>query len=143
MKKLGLDFINKLEPITYRVKDNPSILHHGLSAQSTKRHVQGNDDALATTHEDGVMGIDYMSMVGVLTKDSAGIKQQGADITEANKQMKLEDRVNKLEQRACAKPPAAAIRYDNESLEVVNQRFKEIHGYDMPRHVNIINFVDA
>lgn len=64
----GLDFINKLTPVSYRWKKDLKVKHHGLIAQDVEPFVNNPDDALAITYEDGVKGVDYISMVGVLIK---------------------------------------------------------------------------
>ena len=65
---LGLNFLMKLTPITYQVKHNPGITYHGLGARAMEKILQREKDSLCITHDDGVKGIDYNSMIGVLIK---------------------------------------------------------------------------
>lgn len=65
---LGLNFLMKLKPITYQVKANPGITYHGLGARATEKILKRKYDSLCMTHDDGVKGIDYMGMIGVLIK---------------------------------------------------------------------------
>ncbi|GJL73141.1 MAG: hypothetical protein NMNS01_23400 [Nitrosomonas sp.] len=77
---LGLSFINKLEPQQFRTKRNPEQVQHGLIAQQVKKHVPSDSDALAVTHEDGMMGVDYISLVSVLVKAVQELSSEVADL---------------------------------------------------------------
>lgn len=65
---LGMDFINRLRPVTFRMKKDPALRQHGFIAQEVEQVLGVEGDSLAHTHDDGVMGVDYMAMVGVLVK---------------------------------------------------------------------------
>ena len=67
-EELGLEFVGQLTPVTYRMKDSPTIKHHGFIAQDIEKIIGVGNDALAQTHDDGMKGTDYMSLVGVLVK---------------------------------------------------------------------------
>ncbi|PTR04972.1 endosialidase-like protein [Nitrosomonas nitrosa] len=67
-ERLGLDFINKLNPVTFRKKDNPDILYHGFIAQDMKGLVEGNDDCLHYLNPNGYWGVDYMAMTAPLVR---------------------------------------------------------------------------
>ena len=65
---LGLDFVNALRPVTYRVISSPKSKCHGFIAQDLGEIIEARDDALYQTHDDGTLGVDYMSLVAPLVK---------------------------------------------------------------------------
>lgn len=65
---LSLDFINKLNPVTYRWKNNPKVKYHGFIAQDVQPFIDTDDDSLFTTNEEGTHGVDYMSIIAPLVK---------------------------------------------------------------------------
>lgn len=66
---LGLDFINKLKPKTYRLNIQPGRLVHGFIAQDVKKLIEpGRGDVLFEEHENGVLGTDYVAMIAPLVK---------------------------------------------------------------------------
>ena len=66
---LGLDFINKLKPVTYRIKASPQIKYHGFIGQFMERVLGGtSDDALCRLLDDGMIGTDYVSMIAPIVK---------------------------------------------------------------------------
>lgn len=67
-EKLGLDFINKLNPVTYELKIRKGFKYHGLISQEIGDLIGGDKDALFHIHDDGMNGTDYMSLIGPLIK---------------------------------------------------------------------------
>lgn len=68
-EKLGLGFINKLKPVSYRMKKNPKFKYHGFIAQDLEKIIDKNEgDALLQEHEDGIKGIDYVCLISPLVK---------------------------------------------------------------------------
>ena len=65
---LGLNFVNALRPVTYRVISSPDTKCHGFIAQDLGEIIEARDDALYQTHDDGTLGVDYMSLVAPLVK---------------------------------------------------------------------------
>lgn len=79
----GLSFINNLRPVQYRLKAKPEKVYHGFIAQEVEPLITTRDDVLAQTHDNGVKGIDYLSLVAPmvkaiqeLTRENALIKQR-------------------------------------------------------------------
>lgn len=64
----GLDFINKLRPVQYRLKATPKNKYHGFIAQEVEQLIDGIDDVLYQTHENGVKGIDYIALISPIVK---------------------------------------------------------------------------
>ncbi|GJL72968.1 MAG: hypothetical protein NMNS01_21670 [Nitrosomonas sp.] len=79
---LGLNFLMKLQPITYQVNHNPGITYHGLGARATEKILKRENDSLCITHDDGVKGIDYNSVIGVLIK---AVQELNAKVNELTK----------------------------------------------------------
>jgi len=68
-ESLGLDFINKLSPVQYRMIADDKLTHHGFIAQDVKELIQeANVDALLTQAEDGYYGVGYTSIISIMTK---------------------------------------------------------------------------
>jgi hypothetical protein len=65
---LGVDFINSLTPVSYRLINNPVIKFHGFIAQDLGLLVNTEDDSLYQTHDNGTLGVDYMSLIAPLVK---------------------------------------------------------------------------
>jgi hypothetical protein len=66
---LGLDFINKLKPKTYRMNNDPARLVHGFIAQDVKKLIEpGRGDILFEEYEDGVLSTDYVALIAPLVK---------------------------------------------------------------------------
>ncbi|MGB1318006.1 MAG: beta strand repeat-containing protein [Flavobacteriales bacterium] len=91
-EKLGLEFVMKIADIakTYEWKTNRGQTDHGFIAQEMKLVLNGmgiENDSLAVTHHDGIMGINYTSFIGILAKSDSEINK---------KVEKLEDMVKKL-----------------------------------------------
>ncbi len=85
-EQLGLDFINKLEPVTYRMKQGKPVLHHGFIAQKMAKHFEGaNIDALYTEAEDGVLGVGYANVIAPLVK---AVQEMYAEIEQLKSQLK-------------------------------------------------------
>ena len=66
-EKLGLEFIKKLNPVTFNMIGNESKVH-GFIAQDIENLIEGTNDSLKIEHEDGIKGVDYMSLIAPLTK---------------------------------------------------------------------------
>lgn len=65
---LGLDFVNKLMPVSYAmIKGNGRKLH-GFIAQDVEPLIDGDNDALKITNEDGSKGVDYLSLLAPMVK---------------------------------------------------------------------------
>ena len=64
---LGLDFINALLPVQYRMKSDPSVRHHGFVAQDVGPLIEGVD-SLKYQYADGVKGMDYLALIAPLVK---------------------------------------------------------------------------
>lgn len=82
---LGLNFINQLLPVQYRLKSRPGTKHHGFIAQDLKGLIDGDDDSLFQTHEDGMHGVDYMSLIGPLVKAVQELSKQVKDLKDGQK----------------------------------------------------------
>jgi hypothetical protein len=65
---LGLDFINKLKPKTYRMNKDPGRLVHGFIAQDVGKLGLHKDDILFEEHSNGVLGTDYVALIAPLVK---------------------------------------------------------------------------
>ena len=65
---LGLDFINQLKPVTYRMKEGIQTKFHGFIAQDVEGLIAGEGDSLKTVNPDGIKGVDYISLIAPLTK---------------------------------------------------------------------------
>lgn len=78
---LGLDFINKLSPKTYRVKSNNLVKYHGLIAQDVHALPElSNDDSLKIVHDDGVLALDYISLIAPLVNSVKTLTARVADL---------------------------------------------------------------
>jgi len=76
---LGLDFVKKLNPVTYSmIKGNGRKLH-GFIAQDVEPLIDGDNDALKITNEDGSKGVDYLSLLAPMVK---AIQEMDAKIIE-------------------------------------------------------------
>lgn len=67
-EKLGLKFINQLNPVTYELKKRRDFKYHGFISQEVGELIEGNKDALFHTHDDGKHGTDYLSLIAPLVK---------------------------------------------------------------------------
>ena len=86
---LGLDFVNSLRPITYRWVANSNTKFHGFIAQEVHPLVPGPYiDSLKQIHPDGVLALDYMSLISPLVK---AIQEQTLIINQ------LQTRITQLE----------------------------------------------
>lgn len=64
----GLQFINKLRPVSYRLKASPKIQYHGFIAQEVAKLIKSDDDSLFQIHDDGIYGVDYLSLISPIVK---------------------------------------------------------------------------
>lgn len=65
---LGLDFVNSLKPVTYRLIAKPEMKHHGFIAQDLGKLIETDDDSLYQTNDSGMHGVDYQAIIGPLVK---------------------------------------------------------------------------
>lgn len=67
---LGLDFIKRLKPKTFRLKEQPDLLQHGFIAQDmAEMYPEANVDAMHTESlSDGMKGVGYLSMIAPTVK---------------------------------------------------------------------------
>jgi len=66
-EKLGLDFINKLRPVTYKWKQgNTKNIFHNFVAQEVLDNVKDLDDGLVIENSDGSLGVGCLT--SILTK---------------------------------------------------------------------------
>lgn len=68
---LGIDFIMKLKPTRYQLK-NTDIYYHGVIAQEIKyalpQEFADGTDSLLQIHPDGMLGVDYISLIAPIVK---------------------------------------------------------------------------
>lgn len=84
-EKLGLDFIKKLKPVTYRMKDNSEILYHGLIAQDMEGLIDlENNDCLYRLNSQGFYGVDYAALIAPVIK---AIQEIDKKIEKLNKRL--------------------------------------------------------
>lgn len=67
-EKLGLKFVNKLNPVTYEDKKRRGFKYHGVISDELEELIEGNQDALFHVHENGMKGTDYISLIGPMIK---------------------------------------------------------------------------
>lgn len=79
---LGLDFINSLKPKTYEMKDRPGFTYHGFIAQDVQLLIDGDQDALFHTNENGIHGSDAISKIPALVKAVQQLTDQIADLNQ-------------------------------------------------------------
>jgi hypothetical protein len=77
---LGLDFINSLTPVSYKMKSEPEgPHHHGLIAQDVKEVLQRKGYPLSYfggLHDGPNMGLNYSEFIGPLVKSIQELDQQ-------------------------------------------------------------------
>lgn len=73
---LGLDFINALNPVEYRLKANPAMKYHGFIAQDVAPLISATDDCLYQTNPDGMLGVDYIAIIAPLVNAVKELKQR-------------------------------------------------------------------
>lgn len=64
---LGLDFIKALKPVTYNMIGKDQKVH-GFIAQDVESLITGDNDSLKFQNEDGIKGIDYLSLIAPMAK---------------------------------------------------------------------------
>jgi hypothetical protein len=75
---LGIDFINSLRPVTYELQERMGLKYHGFVAQDVAVMFDENEnDALSQVNPDGLMGVDYVSLIAPLVK---AVQQLSAEI---------------------------------------------------------------
>ncbi len=84
---LGLAFIMKLKPVSYRMISEPTRKHHGFIAQDLKELFDGLGDALHVVSPNGVEGTDYLSYIGPLVKS---IQELWTEVQELKGRLKNE-----------------------------------------------------
>lgn len=65
---LGLEFINALKPVTYRMKVGTEMLHHGFIAQDVEAVLGKGADSLTVENAEGIKGLNYTSLIGPMAK---------------------------------------------------------------------------
>lgn len=73
---LGLDFIDALNPVEYRLKANPAMKYHGFIAQDVAPLISATDDCLYQTNPDGMLGVDYIAIIAPLVNAVKELKQR-------------------------------------------------------------------
>ena len=76
---LGLDFIQKVRPVSYRLIDDPELRFHGVIYQEILELIPGNKDSLAHLRADGKGVVSYQTMIGPLIK---AIQELSAEVNE-------------------------------------------------------------
>lgn len=74
----GIEFINKLRPVSYRLKTNNKTQYHGFIAQEVGKLIKSDDDSLFQIHDDGIYGVDYLSLISPIVK---AIQQMSEKVT--------------------------------------------------------------
>ena len=64
---LGLDFVNQLIPVSYKIIGRPMVCH-GFIAQDIEPLIDTENDSLKQTNSDGTKGVDYLSIIAPLVK---------------------------------------------------------------------------
>lgn len=64
---LGLSFIKQLKPVSFK-RINQEITHHGFLADDLQEIITDTTDSLNQTYEDGTKSLDYLALIGPLTK---------------------------------------------------------------------------
>jgi hypothetical protein len=65
---LGLDFINDLRPVEYRLRARPEMKYHGFIAQDMRALITADDDCLYQENLDGTLGTDYVGLIAPAVK---------------------------------------------------------------------------
>lgn len=65
---LGLEFVNSLNPVTYRMISGTDMLHHGFIAQDVEAILGKGDDSLTVENADGIKGLNYTSLIAPMAK---------------------------------------------------------------------------
>ncbi len=82
-EKLGLDFINSLLPVEYKLKSNTDLKYHGFIADDIEKLISEDDrDSLFQVHSDGIKGSDYMSLIAPIVKSIQELTEQIKEIKE-------------------------------------------------------------
>lgn len=64
---LGLSFVKQLKPVSFK-RINQDITHHGFLADDLQEIITDTKDSLNQTYEDGTKSLDYLALIGPLTK---------------------------------------------------------------------------
>ena len=75
----GLDFINALNPRSFRMKSDPRLLAHGLIYQEVEKLID-HPDSLACLNDDGTGSVDYNGIISPIIKAIQEISQQLQEI---------------------------------------------------------------
>lgn len=65
---LDISFIRKLNPVSYRMKSDTSVKHHGFIAQDVEPLLPDYPDSLKMQYKDGVKGMDYLALIAPIVK---------------------------------------------------------------------------
>ena len=80
---LGLNFIKALIPVTYNMIGQTRKAH-GFIHDQVQPLISGNNDSLSIINQDGMGGVDYMSLIAPLVKS---IQELSAQVEELKKQI--------------------------------------------------------
>jgi len=83
-EQLGLEFINKLRPVTFN-RLGKTLKNHGFIADDFVELMTDPNDSLTQVGEDGMKSLDYIGMVSPLTK---AIQQLSAKVAELEAKLK-------------------------------------------------------
>jgi len=75
-EELGLEFIKKLLPKTFRMRSKPEIKMHGFVSQDVELLIDSLDDALCRKNDDGMYSTDYISLIAPLVKAVQELSRQ-------------------------------------------------------------------
>ena len=65
----GLDFVNQLNPVTYRFKSDNTFRHHGVIAQELRDVLPDTVvDSIVAEDSDGTLRVNYVSFIAPLIK---------------------------------------------------------------------------
>ncbi|MEC4004014.1 tail fiber domain-containing protein [Flavobacterium sp. SUN052] len=98
---LGLNFINKLNPVTYtRINDENKKIEYGFIAQELEQALNNSDaknNGIITIGDDGMYSVRYNDLISISVK---AIQEQHEIITSQNIKIKsLEERLKAIEEK--------------------------------------------
>jgi DNA repair ATPase RecN len=117
---LGLEFINNLRPVEYKLKEeNEPIAHHGLIAQELDKLIKDmnyNFGGIKNNNDNYTIGYTELiapmiKAIQELTIKNKDLSEQAKELSEQNKELskqtkelynynlKLDERINKLEKK--------------------------------------------
>lgn len=91
-EELGMEFINRLRPCTYRLKDRPDIKYHGFIAQDVGEFIdESENDCFYYKNPNGYYGTDYPAMTAPIVK---ALQQLSDKVEELENEIKKCTRTN-------------------------------------------------